>query len=302
MTRQIAQLGAMIKYELLMSWRRRSLIITLVFLLLSLVVFTISWAKEPLAAGDKEVLYVDDTVTPATVTMYDQPSGETITIPADDVILTAIPHWLRNTDLRQANATLKIVSLLAIATQLMVIMLLLMNAETIPLDKHYRVRELLNTLPLGRAAYLGGKLLGVWIGLLVGLIICMILYIPVAQSQFGAFDISLYVRLWFAVLLPGAIFASGISVIGASGASTRRMAVLIGLALIPVGVFVFALIIVAIFTPLLNMGAAQFQGFTYETFANSLISNVAQTMLWANVAMLAFGVVAWGIMRFREGR
>ena len=41
-------------------------------------------------------------------------------------------------------------------------------ADVVPLDRHYGVRELLDSLPLSRAAYLLGKLLGMALALGVG--------------------------------------------------------------------------------------------------------------------------------------
>jgi len=125
MTLQLAQLGTMIKYELLMSWRRRSLIVTVLFLFVGLAVFTATIQKEPLGAEGGEILYMDDTVTPATVTLRLYETGEVTTIPADDAILANIPNWLRNVDLEQVNATLKVATLLPLVTQLLIIMLLL---------------------------------------------------------------------------------------------------------------------------------------------------------------------------------
>lgn len=302
MSLQLAQLRGMIKYELLMAWRRRSLLVTILFLFVGLAVFTMTMQKEPLGAEGGEVLYVDDTVTPATVTMRLAATGEVTTTPADDAVLTNIPNWLRNIDLQQANATLKMATLLTLVTQLLIIMLLLMSAETIPLDKHYRVNELLHTLPVGRATYLGGKLLAVWVGLLAGMVMCALLYIPIAQGRFGAFDMSAYLRLWGVMLLPAAVFASGLSILAAAGMATRRASVLIGLALMPAGIFVFVFVILAVFTPLVGTANAAYTSLSYDGLINSMFGNIGQTMLIANLAMLLLGLVVWGVGRLREGQ
>jgi hypothetical protein len=285
-----------------MGWRRRSLLVTVLFLFIGLAVFTALFAKEPLGAEGGEILYVDDTVTPATVTMRLYSTGEVTTLPADPTVLAGIPHWLRNIDLGQANATLKMATLLAMVTQLLIIMLLLMSAETIPLDKHYRVRELLNTLPVGRATYLGGKVLAVWFGLFVGIVLCALLYIPIALSRFGTFDMSAYLRLWGVMLLPSATFSSGIAIVAAAGVATRRASVLVGLVLIPVGVGIFALVIYAIFAPLVGRGNEIYTSLTYDGLIGSMLGNIAQTMLFANLVVLVLGIVAWGGARLREGR
>ena len=302
MTLTLTQLRAMVKYELLMQWRRRSLPVIVLFLFFGLTIFTlISW-KEPLGADGGEVLYVDDTVTPATVTMRMYATGAVETHPADETILANIPNWLRNIDLGQANATLKLATMLTMVTQLLIIMLLLMCAETIPLDKHYRVRELLDTLPLGSAAYLSGKLLAVWLGIGIGLLLCAVLYIPIAQSRMGTFDLSVYARLWLVMLLPAAIFASGLTILGAAWAATRRASVLIGLVLIPVGFFVFVLVIYAVFAPIVGTSNLVYRELSYEGLTSSMIGNIGQILLFANLGMLALGLVVWRIMRLREGK
>lgn len=302
MTLQLAQLGAMIKYELLMGWRRRSLLLTVLFLFVGLAVVTTTFAREPLGAEGGEMLYVDDTVTPPTVTMRLYDTGEVTTVPADQTVLANIPHWLRNIDLGQANATFKIATLLGLVTPLLVIMLLLMSAETVPLDQHYRVRELLNTLPVGHATYLGGKVLAVWLGLFVGIVLCALLYIPIAQARFGAFDMNAYLQLWAVLLLPSAAFSSGIAVLAASGVATRRASVLVGLVLVPVAVGVLAFVIYAIFAPLVGRGNDIYTSLTYDALINSMLGNIAQTLLFANLAVLVLGVIVWGFMRMREGR
>jgi hypothetical protein len=291
----------MVKYELLMQWRRRSLLMIVLFLFFGLTIFTLMSWKEPLGANGGDVLYVNDTVTPATVTMRMYATGAVETHPADDAVLANIPNWLRNIDLEQANVTLKIATMLTLVTQLLIIMLLLMCAETIPLDKHYRVRELLNTLPVGRAAYLSGKLLAVWLGVLLGIVLCSILYIPIAQSRFGTFDLSVYLRLWLVMLLPAAIFASGLSILGASWVATRRASVLVGLVLIPIGIFVFALVIYAVFAPIIGTSNLVYRALSYDGLINSMLGNVGQILLLANLGMLALGVVVWGLMRLRDG-
>ena len=198
--------------------------------------------------------------------------------------------------------TLKIATLLAMVTMLLIMMLLLMSAETIPLDKHYRVRELLNTLPVGHATYLGGKVLSVWFGLLVGIVLCALLYVPLAQARFGTFDMNAYVQLWGVMLLPSAIFSSGIAILAAAGVATRRASVLIGLVLIPIGVGIFALVIIAIFTPLVGRSVEAYTSLSYNGLIGNMIGNIAQTMIFANLLVLVLAVIVWGASRLREGR
>lgn len=301
MTRQFAQLGAMVKYELLMHWRRRSLLLTIIFLFIGVVGFTLLSTKDPLAVEGMTILYVDDTVSPALITTLDA-TGQAVTFPADAALLESIPSALRNVDLQRVNASIKIVMMLTVCMVLLVIMLLLMNAETIPLDKQYHVRELLNTLPLGHVTYLGGKVLGVWVGLVAGLLVCMVVYIPVAWSRFGAFDLTTYFGLWGLLLIPCAVFASGLSVLGAAGASTRRAAVLVGIALIPIGLFVFAQVLYTTFIPFVAIASESFRGFSYGDILATMFGGVVQIMLAANTGLLALGVLVWGLMRGREGR
>jgi hypothetical protein len=289
----------MIRYELLMAWRRRSLLVSTLFLMGGLALFAITFNTSGLQVGETQMIYLDDTVTPPMVTLQNMATGETTTVPADQNTLEAVPTWLRNVDIQQASATFQVATILTILAQLLIILLLLMSAETFPLDKVYQVRELLDTAPLGKATYIIGKLGGLWAGLLLGLIASMLIFIPISQWRFGDIDLSVYLRTWFVLLILVSIFASGLGALAASGMGSRRGAVLVGLALMPVGVFVFALIVGAFFVPLLNLSTVTA---TYEAFSGQIITSVGQIMLAANLAMIGVGVLVWGLMRARDGR
>jgi len=45
---------------------------------------------------------------------------------------------------------------------LIVLLLPLMVAEIIPLDRQYRVREVIDATPISESLYVAGKLLSVW--------------------------------------------------------------------------------------------------------------------------------------------
>jgi ABC-type transport system involved in multi-copper enzyme maturation permease subunit len=106
-----------------------------------------------------------------------------------------------------------------------------MTAEIIPLDRQLKLHDLLRTLPLSRAAYLTGKVLSVWLGLLSSMVLI--------AAGLGAFvaatstlDAEAYINLWL-LLLPHILMAASVPILAASILSSRRQAALMSLLIAP---------------------------------------------------------------------
>jgi hypothetical protein len=104
-------------------------------------------------------------------------------------------------------------------------------AETLPLDRQLGAREWLQSLPLGNALYLLGKLLGVWVMVIGGLIGIASVGGGVNRLLNGAFDWGLYGWMWTTVILPIALCVSGLSVLLAVTLTRRRLAPFLGVGL-----------------------------------------------------------------------
>lgn len=109
-----------------------------------------------------------------------------------------------------------------------------MVADTIPLDRQYGVRDLLDSLPLPRAVYLTGKLLGMWAAVLAGLFAGLAVAALVWLLSVRAFDARPFLEM--AVVGAGslAVMNGGLGVLVAVGQPSRRRAIVLVVALLAV--------------------------------------------------------------------
>ncbi len=105
------------------------------------------------------------------------------------------------------------------------------TAEIVPLDRQLHVHDLLHTLPMTRVAYLVGKVLSVWIGLIAGLLVVGTMFAVVAATT-ETLDLGLYINLWL-VQLPHILLAGSAPVLAASLLASRREAALLSLLIAP---------------------------------------------------------------------
>ena len=179
MSRPLFQLTGIIIYELRMQWRRRGLPVLMAGLAIMLLLGTI--LLKPMI--DRAYFCSD-------------PQSEMC---SDAFRLTTTSFiW-------QA------------AILLLILALPIVVAETIPLDRHTGVRELLDSLPLSREVYLAGKVLSIWIGLLIGMAGVALLDGWLGRSWHGPARLAIYLQLWTFGLAPLALFISGVSVLLAAG-------------------------------------------------------------------------------------
>jgi len=105
-------------------------------------------------------------------------------------------------------------------------------SDTIPKDRQMGVCTLLGSLPLDRATYLAGKLLGTWASLLVMLTGVALVFGTTMLLILGPYSLSVYLTTWIIGVLPVVFFTSGMSVLLAAGQPNRRRAVFVGIAFI----------------------------------------------------------------------
>ncbi|MBN1584103.1 MAG: alpha/beta fold hydrolase [Anaerolineae bacterium] len=214
---KVRQLGAIIHYEWLMGWRRG----TLRAILVAIVLFP-------------QLFYAIDYVF-----------GSTGTSLAMDLALWPQAVLFRNTGQAIMANVITIV--------MIVLVLPLMFAELIPLDRQYRVRELVDAVPVTRGVYLAGKVLSVWSSIAVAMVLSALLNGTLAWIQNGPYRSGVLVAFWATGLIPLALFASAMGVLLSARQPNRYRAVLIGLAVavaslaacfvLPVNGFVFAALI-----------------------------------------------------------
>lgn len=296
-----AQLGAIIRYETLMHWRRRSLAAIIGFFLLALIGFSLIDRTDQMTTSVLRVATVEGGVE---VTQIDPATGEPVTSRLSEADAGMFPLWMRDINLQDVQNTLRLAFMIAIATQALLIALMPMLAETIPLDKQVKVRELLDTTPLARALYLGGKVLGVWAGLIIGLLLVGVLFGLFCQWRYGSYDLLLYMRLWLAVVLPGALIASGFTIILNALTGSRRAAIVIGIVLIPLAVVMVSSISVSLFINMVQIfdPAASTAALPYDTMMNYFVSEIVNGMALFALALAVVWVGMWGLLRWRQAK
>jgi hypothetical protein len=221
---KLARLGAMMRYEWLMGWRRGTQRVVLVSaLLFPQMLALVGYLFGPLTDGSTAV---------------------------------SLSGWPEVLLLQSTGAAV----LANIATLVLIVLLLpLTLSELIPLDRQYRTREILKALPLSPNLYLAGKLLSVWPALLIGLLLAALLSGALAWLQNGPYHVGTLVTFWLTGLIPLALFSSLMAVMLSAGQSSRRRAILTGLLaapvalaasfLLPVNKFLFAALFRLSLTP-----------------------------------------------------
>lgn len=296
----LSQTAAIIRYELLMAWRRRALLVMGGFFLVTLIGFTAIQPPSQPIIGD--IVEVNTSANPPTITRRDAATGELIVEEATEEQIQSVPQALRDISLITLSSTQMVVMLVAIIFPVLVaITVVVFFAETIPLDRQYRIRELFNSAPVSSLVYLGSKLLGAWAALAITMLFVMIGFGIFARITLGAFDLTYYLQSWLLVVLPFALTCTGWSVLAASGAGSRRKAILIGLVLLPGALLLYTLISVQFWSEVMLVGSriTPQEPLTLTMLFGAAISQTAaiQFGFLISVGFLFLVVWAWSRMR-----
>jgi hypothetical protein len=282
----MAQWGAAVRIELLLAWRRRTLLFLPIFFLIILFGFdALNRANGAQFSGEVLTAVTLDGED-AVLTYLDVTTGATRSERAP-ASAGAVPRWLAGVDVRAAQATLSAMFVVAIGISLILTMLMPILAEVAPLDRQHRTRELLDATPLRSSAYYGAKVLAHWLGLSVGFALVGAIYgVVVGLRGEGLFAWE-FARAWAALVLLSVMVGSSGAILLASWARSRRAAVLIGVALIPVAIGVYIAIIIQLFGLLSSAdGLASVMDVSFGGFIDVLIGR-AVVILLAALAVIA---------------
>jgi hypothetical protein len=189
----LGQIAAMVRYELLMQWRRVAL--------------------PALGLG---------MITPALL-------GAVLARNKFGGVGEALATGALSPETASANITAELLLVTWLGAFLTVmVMLPLVVADTIPQDRHLGVHEVLDSLPLKPGTYLAGKVLGLWVSLMVGLATAALLIAGAWRLAVGPFDLAVYAELWLVGVLPTALIQAGLAALLAAGQPTNRRAMLAG--------------------------------------------------------------------------
>jgi hypothetical protein len=288
----VNQLYGIIRYELIMHWRRRALPFLLLILLIGMIGFTIlvdDAANQPMSRrtyGEGGVI-IDEELLPLDV----QHNAEDFA----SLFPGETPDWLLSINFEQYQNDRSLLLVLGMLLLPLLIGITPIFAETIPLDRQQRIRDLLESLPFSKATYLGGKVFGLWAALALGLLIFALIFGVFSRLLMGDFSLSVYVALWVVMVVPPALIVSAYAVLVASGVRSRRIAALIGALLVPVSFIVFG----AIYGILVisGLGLAPNVPFidvsTYAEAIGSFLSSVFSVMIPFIIAVPVVWLVTW---------
>jgi hypothetical protein len=188
-----AQLGAMIRYEFLLQWRR----VVLPALVVALM------------------------VTPIL--------GAFIELETFQGYQTALANGTLALEVAKADITARLISVTWLGVMLIsMVMLPLAAANAIPRDQEVGVRELLDALPISPAVYLTGKLLSLWLSLFAGLVLAALVDGGVWRLMIGPFNVRFYVEMWLVNAALVVFINAGLSMLLAAGQPTTRRAIVVG--------------------------------------------------------------------------
>lgn len=108
-------------------------------------------------------------------------------------------------------------------------MLPLTLSEIIPLDDQYRTREFMTALPLAARTYLAGKLLAFWSVVIFGMGLSALISSGLIWTQYGPLDLSVLLSFWVGGYGLLALFSTQMGIMLAVGQPTRQRAVLPGI-------------------------------------------------------------------------
>ncbi len=195
----LLQLSGMVRYEFRRNWRRKGLPMMMLVWLVAVVSGT--------------TLFTGPT--------FFQPSPELV---AGSALIRKVSITL---DIMIAGG--------GISAVFATFTLSIVAAEIIPIDRQLGVMEWFDTLPLGPALYLTGKLLGIWTAVFSGILGIGTLSGIAFWVLIGPYDLIAYGRLWLVALTAIALYMSGLSLLLTSWLHSRRWALFIGLGVAIVG-------------------------------------------------------------------
>lgn len=274
-----AQLPGIIWYEFLLHWRRRALII--VFL---------SALAIPIAGGLTARRDMNE-ISGSWVQ-----TGQYSIEDAERVMTTSL-------------------TLLLWSPMFLVFLLILpiAAADSIPRDRQLGVYELLNSLPLTLPVYLLGKLLGLWLSLLVGVVAGLAVIGGFWWLVIGPFNIPALIELGLVAALPLAFIQSGIALFISAGQPSGRRAILIGVLL--------GIVSLSVLLPGLQAADAFWRNFNLSrptlfiyyvwvragapvpgNYPAPSLTDVWVTLGWGVMQLALIGLAAWAWLRWQDKR
>lgn len=293
----LLQIGGMIRYEALMQFRRRMLILIAAFFTTGMIILGSGMITTPSNGDILDVEIDGNQIT----TIYRQPNGELLyshhMLPND----TEFPRWLADADIPMIHDTWHLLLTYMPGLILLAVAIPPLLTEIIPLDARFKMTELIWTKPLSKAAFLAGKVLSVWFGFAGVMAVAALILFVFARTQFRTLDAWLYIRYWIVLILPLTFVVSGYSVLLGGLTRSRRASLFIGLAVLPLALWTF--MGSAAMTSMMNFlypmpGTPAYE--SYEATAAGMLMSVLTGLMPYVLLLIAIWVGMWVILRLRD--
>ncbi len=273
---KVAQLTAMIRYELLLQRRQRLLVgVILSTIALPLLVYVLF--------GQSNVEEIQRTwITSGGI--------------ATDTALQVTTRYA----VTYSAMTLYMITLLILPV---------VSADVIAKDKQHGVRELLDGLPLTTGTYLSGKVLSWWVSVVIGLLIALIVVGAGLWILIGPYHLDQFALAWIAIGWGIGLVNSTLSLLLAAGQPTRRRAIIVGVVFAAICLFANISLLVepGVLWHVLSPGRQAISlHFFLEAWRDqmSLPVATAQEVVWALIGgvieVAALWAIVWAWMRKRD--
>jgi hypothetical protein len=275
----LSQLLGITRYEFLLHWRRRALVIVFLSALAIPVVGGITARRDMNEISGSWVQ-----------------TGQYSTEDAARVMTTSL------TLLTWAPMFLVFLIVLPIAA-----------ADSIPRDRQLVVYELLNTTPISLSIYLIGKMLGLWLSLFAGILAGLFGIGVFWWFILGPFEIPTLIEIGLIAAVPLAFIQSGIALLVAAGQSTGRRAILMGVTLGIIGLTTLLPGLQASDVFWRNVNLSRPVLFIYYIWVRfnapmpggypaPTIADVWATIGWGALQLALVGILIYAWMRWQEKR
>ncbi|MFN8527556.1 MAG: hypothetical protein U0670_02980 [Anaerolineae bacterium] len=300
-----SQLWGVIRYEALMQWRRRTMIVLCVFFGVGMIGL-MSMVDSINQSGMRVESVRFETTDQGEVVIITSRSAETgelqdQTVTGDAV--AQVPRAWEGADLTLMETTWSLIMICAPGLIVLLLAIAALLGDVIPIDRQYRVRDLTNSAPLPVGVYITGKLVSVWVGLAIGLCVTGAVIGLFAHFRIGPMDGWLMGRFWLFNIIPAALIAAGYPVLLGGLAYTRRGAVLIllTLGLMPLVLAIAVTLVNQLYAdnPILRAFASG-DLITYDDAVVHVLSSTLTALVPFAFALIGAGALLWGLERRRS--
>jgi ABC-type transport system involved in multi-copper enzyme maturation permease subunit len=122
-----------------------------------------------------------------------------------------------------------------------------------PYERNHKIIELNYSMPITAKEYLLGKIIGIWLIILINSFFCILLYVIINILFFGVIEINLLLELFFFSAIPLLFWSSGISFLAGFFIESQKLALIIGLLIGALSINIWSLLFRDIPSPYMGL-------------------------------------------------